>query len=505
MDKQTFIPLKTSLGEIKVFGDTGANIDCINSKLAHSLWSEKIKKIKTFAALTANKTQINIKEQIDITITTDSNETFTIPFYCVEKLPYQFLIGRITIDRVGWALQPKTKPTEIHLPKTIDPSILPEDFNTQIDRTTFHFENSEPTNNEEIFIIQAERDRIWDQILLYQRDLPYAHELLTLETEPEKLPDPNITSYVTPENKQKFQEIYDKYKEQIAAKHQYDLGKIQNFEFKLTLKDPQKRPPLQPFFRCSPEHSKEIDRQIELMLKHDIAEISDSDVASPMFGVPKKNGELRCCVDYRWLNKLTHGYHQPLPRIEDLLYRVAKGKWFASLDIRQAFLNVPVEKETRKLMAFRTPNHHVQPTRMLFGVKGAPAFQQMIMNRLLGHIKNVLVYIDDIILFAETQEELLQTIEQVFEILDNENIKLNFAKCTFFEREIEFLGRIVSHNKIKVHPKYVKKVLNLQKPTNKKELQMLLGVIGWIAPWLPHLAHLSAPLHELKKDKVKFS
>ena len=63
------------------------------------------------------------------------------------------------------------------------------------------------------------------------------------------------------------------------------------------------------------------------MLKHDIAEISDSDVASPMFGVPKKNGELRCCVDYRWLNKLTLGYHHPLPRIEDLLYRVAKGKW----------------------------------------------------------------------------------------------------------------------------------------------------------------------------------
>ena len=55
------------------------------------------------------------------------------------------------------------------------------------------------------------------------------------------------------------------------------------------LKDPTKRPPLQPFFRCSPEHSIEIDRQIELMLKHDIAEISDSDVASPMFGVPKKN------------------------------------------------------------------------------------------------------------------------------------------------------------------------------------------------------------------------
>ena len=187
-----------------------------------------------------------------------------------------------------------------------------------------------------------------------------------------------------------------------------------------------------------------------------------------------------------------------------MLYRVAKGTWFASLDIRQAFLNVPVEKETRKLMAFQTPKHHVQPTRMLFGVKGAPAFQQMIMNRLLGHILNVLVYIDDIILFAETQEALLETIEIVFDILDTENIKLNFAKCTFSKKEIEFLGRIISHNKIQVHPKYIKKVLNLQKPNNKKELQMLLGVIGWISPWLPHIAHLTAPLHELKKDKVGF-
>ena len=146
------------------------------------------------------------------------------------------MIGRITIDKVGWALQPKTKPTEIHLPRTIDPSILPTDFDTQIDRTTFHFENGNTEKVDELFIIQAERNQIWDQILAQQNDLPHLHELLTIENNPTPLPSPQLTTHTQPEIKDKFFEIYNKYKENIAAKHQYDLGKIQNFEFKLTLK-----------------------------------------------------------------------------------------------------------------------------------------------------------------------------------------------------------------------------------------------------------------------------
>ena len=504
IDTKTFIPLDTNLGKIQAFADTGANIDCINLKLANELWPELILPTRTFSALSANNTQIQINKYIPLTINTSNNKVNTNMF-CIENLPYKFLLGRITIHRIGWVLQP-SQPTEIHLQKTIDPLILPEDFETQIERNTFHFTDTEhTTDSTEVCIVQAEHQTIWDQMLLRQSEQQYIHELFTLEEQnTQSIPTPSIPEHIDNNIKNQFFEIFDKYKESIAAKHQYDLGKISNFEFKLTLKDPNKRPPLQPFFRCSPEHAQEIDRQIELMLQHDIAEISDSDVASPMFGVPKKNGELRCCVDYRWLNKLTLGYHQPLPRIEELLYRVAQGKWYASLDIRQAFLNVPVESETRKLMAFRTPNHHVQPTRMLFGVKGAPAFQQMIMNHILGHIKNVLVYIDDIIIFAQSQEELIETIEKIFDILQHENIKLNFAKCSFFEQEIEFLGRIISYKQIKVHPKYIKKVLNLKSPKTKKELQMVLGVIGWIAPWIPHLAHISSILHDLKKDKVKF-
>ena len=155
-------------------------------------------------------------------------------------------------------------------------------------------------------------------------------------------------------------------------------------------------------------------------------------------------------------------------------------------------------------MAFKTPTAHVQPKRMLFGVKGAPSFQQMIMSRLFGHLDKVQIYLDDIIIYANTQEELYDKLQEVFEILKTNNIKLNFDKCLFFQKEIEYLGRIVSHNKIRIQAQYIKKLLNLEEPKTKKELQMVLGVIGWVAPWIPHLAHLSSPLHDLKQKHAKW-
>ena len=512
IDKTWTIDLKTSLGYMQAFVDSGANIDVINQEYAIKEYGHYVKDIRSFSASTASS-QIVINKNINIDIQLSAKALpININLYLVPNLPYNIIIGRYTAKRLGYTLELKTdEPHEVRLERAIDPHALPPEFEPQIERTTFNASNTTVTNNtqinQEVFLVQAERDSIFDIFCIRGFENDTIHELYPIsavENTNTVYPTPNIAENTKPEIKTKFMQLYENYKTHIAALHQYDLGKIENFEFKLELKDPTKRPPNQPYYRCSPEHAQEIQRQIDLMLKYDIAETSTSDCASPMFGVPKKNGELRCCVDYRVLNQLTLGYHHPLPRIEDLLNKVATGKYFASLDIRQAFLNVMVEKETRKLMAFKTPGAHVQPKRMLFGVKGAPAFQQMIMSRLFSHLKKVQIYLDDIIIYADTEEELCEKLETVFEILKENNIKLNFDKCLFFQKEIEYLGRIVAYNKIRIQPQYIKKLLNLEIPKTKKELQMVLGVIGWVAPWIPHLAHLSSPLHDLKQKHAKW-
>ena len=125
-------------------------------------------------------------------------------------------------------LDPNTPETKFNC--TIDPARVPRDFEPQIQRSTFttHIETgTDQPNLDEIYLIQAERDTLFDFAAIRDTELSYIHELLTLETEPEIIyPEPNLGEQIIEETKEQFLELYHQHKETIAAKHQYDLGKI---------------------------------------------------------------------------------------------------------------------------------------------------------------------------------------------------------------------------------------------------------------------------------------
>ena len=128
------------------------------------------------------------------------------------------------------------------------------------------------------------------------------------------------------------------------------------------------------------------------MLENDIIELSKSEWSSPCLLVPKKDGTKRFCVDYRKLNAVTHTEQWPIPRIQDILDRLAGSKWFTAWDLTSGYWQIMMDESSKDKTAFSTPDGHYQFKRMPFGLKNAPADFSRIMhrisNRLVTKMKN---------------------------------------------------------------------------------------------------------------------
>jgi len=135
---------------------------------------------------------------------------------------------------------------------------------------------------------------------------------------------------------------------------------------------------------------------------------STSPFASPALLVKKNSGEWRMCVDYRRLNAYTVKNKFPLPIIEELFEELQGAQWFTTLDLRSGFHQIMVEEADQHKTAFQTHHGHFEYRVMPYGLTGAPATFQSVMNHVLSSLlrKCVVVFIDDIIIYSKTFEEL---------------------------------------------------------------------------------------------------
>jgi transposase InsO family protein len=157
-------------------------------------------------------------------------------------------------------------------------------------------------------------------------------------------------------------------------------------------------------------------------------------------------------------------------------------------------------EQSRKFTAFSTADGHYEFLRMPFGLKNSPLHFQFVMNDVLRPLlhKGVEIYMDDNIVHAPTLEELTATLEQVFQLLQAHNLKLNRDKCFFgASSEIEFLGHIVSGDGIRISPGRVEAIQRLSKPTTTKELRRFLGTLNYVRDFLPNFSATAKPLYDL--------
>ena len=237
-----------------------------------------------------------------------------------------------------------------------------------------------------------------------------------------------------------------------------------------------------------------------------ISPVQFSKWAAPIVPVLKQNGAVRICGDYKvTINQASLVDTYPLLRIDELLANLSGGKHFSKLDMSQAYLQLPLDKQSREYVTVNTPKGLYEYNRLPFGVSSAPSIFQRTMDNLLQGIKGVSVYIDDILISGPTVEEHLRTLDKVLEKLSNAGLRLNKSKCFFLRPWIEYLGHIIDHDGLHPTKEKVRAIQEAPTPRNVGELRSFFGIINYYSRFLPNLSTKLAPLYRLLQKDTKWT
>ena len=238
---------------------------------------------------------------------------------------------------------------------------------------------------------------------------------------------------------------------------------------------------------------------------------SHSPYASNVVLVKKKNGNLRLCIDFRQLNKLTKKDSYALPRIEELLDYCQGSKFYSVVNMKSGYHQVEILEDHKERTAFSVgPLGFFEFNRMPFGLTNSPATYQRLMEECLAdyNLKICCIFIDDIIIFGKTYEEHLENLRLVFQRIREANLKLSPNKCDFFKRKVKYVGHIVSEAGIEIDPDKTERVVNWPKPTSPEDVRRFLGFVGYYRRFIQDFSKISRPLTDLiptpnKKSKKK--
>jgi transposase InsO family protein len=254
----------------------------------------------------------------------------------------------------------------------------------------------------------------------------------------------------------------------------------------------------------TPERQAEIDRQTKCMLELGIIRpATNVGYYSQVLLAPKPGGKWRFCVDYRRLNAITNILSSyPIPRIDLMIQRLGQKRFklAGKVDFTSGYHQTVLDEKARQYAAFVTQKGIFEPTRVPFGLKGAPSYFQ-------GHIERTVLpdlihricelYIDDVITWGSTDEEFLENLETLFARFQKMNIKLHPDKCLLGVPELEFVGHLINEHGVTMSQDKIRKVLNFPLPKTSKDLRSFIGLVNYFHPHVRDSSELLRPLHQL--------
>lgn len=239
--------------------------------------------------------------------------------------------------------------------------------------------------------------------------------------------------------------------------------------------------------------SAEIDRLVEVGV---LSPVSVAEWATPVVPVAKKNGDIRLCGDFKLtVNPATRTEQYPLPKIDDIFAALSGGEVFSTLDLRNAYNQLPLDDDAKKITVLNTHKGLFCCNRLAFGIASAPALFQRRIEAVLQGIPGVKVYLDDIIVAEKEYDTTI--LRQVFERLRANGLTLNKEKCHFREKEVVFLGHRIDAKGLHPLQDNLEAVLAAPPPTSVSQLKSFLGLVTYYSKFLPNLSSTLAPLHRL--------
>lgn len=259
----------------------------------------------------------------------------------------------------------------------------------------------------------------------------------------------------------------------------------------------------------------DIPQSLEASLNENLEKLTRQGIIEPapttpewvsrLKAVTKANGEIRWVVTMLGPNKAIRRVFYPMPTMDKLGVKMKGARFFTKLDIRNAFFHVELDERSRQMTTFMTSKGPMRFTRLAFGVNCAPeAFQKIMEDRLRG-CEGVVVFIDDILIYGNTLEELRARTKVAEDRLRENNLTLNKEKCVYEQTSVEFLGYTVSEEGIRPSADKIRDVLACKKPSTQTLVRSFLGMVNFMASFIPNLSQLSEPLRRLTGKTKQFT
>lgn len=265
------------------------------------------------------------------------------------------------------------------------------------------------------------------------------------------------------------------------------------------------KPIMKKQYPFSPYIMEKVQAELDKMLERDIImTIEYSPWRAPILAVDKKDGGCRVCLDARELNRVTVPNAYPITDVNYILSRIRKARYLSSIDLSQAFFQIPLEKNSRYKTAFAFGNQLYCFKRMTMGLRNSPATLAVLVDTIFRDLyPYAFAYVDDFIICTETFEEHLRILTIIAKRLADAGLTISPNKSYFCCKRLEFLGYVLSEEGLSANPEKVSALHNFPRPETAKEARRFIGAAGWYRKFIPDFAEVSAPIHDLYKGNKK--